>query len=342
MGIRGGKVKIAHGLYNETRDIDAVRTSILLPNAIYLEQLRDIYSGMKGLSVYGEIPAGFSYQATYGVTPFTEDSYLLDDIDDSLERNVKLATSAQVSAAVAAAAIAQGVPADVAAAIGTAKGAEAASGIVIESTDSTAHNTKNFALQWAPHFVEGLRLSGTYYGSEAETLMDATVFNSASLTDPLQPKHFKVPVTIHIDEVSSTIVSAEYIFGDTILSGEYNMIKVDIDSFMGNPVKTTDVLGWAVSASHRFKDRYEIGMYYADYITDLDDANGKDWERTTGQSKFERYLRDACLSGRVDITEGWIFKLEGHLMRGLDEVTNRDGSDDPTWYLFASKVSYSF
>jgi hypothetical protein len=314
----------------------------LLPNAIYLEQLRDIYAGMKGLSVYGELPAGFSYQATYGVTTFTTDSYLLNDIDDSLERNVKLATSTQVSAAVTAAYIAQGAPPAVAAAQGAAVGAAAASGVVIESTDSTPRNTKNFGLQWAPHFVEGLRLSGTYYGSEAETLLNATIFNSASLTDPSQPSYVTVPVTFNLDEVSSTIISAEYTFGDTILSGEYNMIKVDIDSFMGSPVPTTDVLGWAVSASHRFKDRYEIGMYYADYITDLDDANGKDWERTTGQSKFERYLRDACLSGRVDITEGWIFKLEGHLMRGLDEVSNRDGSDDPTWYLYAAKVSYTF
>jgi len=297
---------------------------------------------MKGICLYGEIPGGFSYQATYGVTPFTEESYLLDDIDDSLERNVKLATSVQVSAAVNAGAIALGAPPAVAAAQGAAAGTAAAAGVMIVSTDSTAHNTKNLALQWAPQFIEGLRLSGTYYGSEAETLMDATVFNSASLTDPTQPTHVTVPVTINLDEVSSTIVSAEYIFGDTILSGEYNMIKVDIDSFMGNPVPTTDVLGWAVSASHRFKDRFELGMYYADYITDVDDANGKDWERTTGQSKFERYTRDACLSGRIDITEGWIFKLEGHLMRGLDEVSNRDGENDPTWYLVASKVSYNF
>jgi len=284
LGIRGGKVKIASGLYNETRDIDAVRTFVLLPNAIYLEQLRDILAGMKGVCAYGEIPAGFSYQAAYGVTPFSSDSYLMQDITQSLSENLKRETSVQVSAAVTAALIAQGIPADMAAAQGAVVGTSAAAGIRIEiEGDSTSHNTKNFALQWAPHFLDGLRLSGTYYGSEVESLIDATIFNPAYLTDPMLDQHVTVPVTIHIDEVSSTVISAEYTFGDTILSAEYNMIKVDIDSFMGNPVPTTDILGWAVSASHRFKDRLELGADYADESTDLDDANGKDWERITGQ-----------------------------------------------------------
>ena len=35
LGLRGGKVKMPHGLYNETRDNDMLRTFIFLPQGIY-------------------------------------------------------------------------------------------------------------------------------------------------------------------------------------------------------------------------------------------------------------------------------------------------------------------
>ena len=144
-----------------------------------------------------------------------------------------------------------------------------------------------------------------------------------------------------IDEVSGTVASVEYIRGDTILSAEYNMIKVDITN-----APTLDVLGWAVAGSHRFNDLFELGMYYSVYISDVDDANGKDWERDGFGSRHERYINDACLSTRFDITDGWIFKLEGHLMRGMNEVVpakdDDPGENDPTWYLFAAKLGYNF
>jgi hypothetical protein len=50
------------------------------------------------------------------------------------------------------------------------------------------------------------------------------------------------------------------------------------------------------------------------------------------------------LSLRFDINDYWIFKLEGHLMDGLADVTYNpaDPDPDPDWMLFAAKVSYSF
>ncbi len=101
-GVRAGKVKIAMGLYNETRDVDAVRTSILLPNAIYVEQNRDVYAGIKGVGAYGELPGGFSYQLAYGVGGVSEDSNLLIDMTTIMEERIKVGTRASVLATVAA------------------------------------------------------------------------------------------------------------------------------------------------------------------------------------------------------------------------------------------------
>ena len=72
LGVRAGRVKIAHGLYNEYRDYDMLRTSIFLPQSVYLESMRDAFNSLSyGFSLYGNYNFGaigkFSYQAQLGV-----------------------------------------------------------------------------------------------------------------------------------------------------------------------------------------------------------------------------------------------------------------------------------
>jgi hypothetical protein len=73
LGIRAGKMKTPYGLYNQSRDIDAARTSILLPSSIYSEGFRESLSTTIGVGIYGELPYGFSYQAVYGTTQLKKD-----------------------------------------------------------------------------------------------------------------------------------------------------------------------------------------------------------------------------------------------------------------------------
>ncbi len=61
LGIRIGKIKMPLGLHNQTRDVDALRTSILLPQSIYPEQLRDTLSALVGVGLYGELPIGEAF-----------------------------------------------------------------------------------------------------------------------------------------------------------------------------------------------------------------------------------------------------------------------------------------
>ncbi len=74
LGIRAGKLKMYHGLYNDTRDIDMLRVSILLPQCAYMEQVRDVFAGIKGVGIYGELPGGFSYQLSTGIFQISDDS----------------------------------------------------------------------------------------------------------------------------------------------------------------------------------------------------------------------------------------------------------------------------
>lgn len=78
LGVRFGLIKTPAGLYSETRDIDNLRTCIILPQGIYNEWDRDTVKSMKGIGLYGNIPikgAGtFRYQAQYGKTQVDTDS----------------------------------------------------------------------------------------------------------------------------------------------------------------------------------------------------------------------------------------------------------------------------
>ncbi len=66
LGFRFGKMKRPYGLYNETRDIDAVRTFVFLPMNIYDPVSREIYLATQGLGLYGTFPGGVSYEIQYG------------------------------------------------------------------------------------------------------------------------------------------------------------------------------------------------------------------------------------------------------------------------------------
>ena len=98
IGVRAGIIKMPYGLYNETRDVDALRTQILLPMSIYNESLRDALNSLTGVGLYGDIYAGdagsFSYQAQFGNMNIPGDgttartfsqSVLIDDINDADE-----------------------------------------------------------------------------------------------------------------------------------------------------------------------------------------------------------------------------------------------------------------
>jgi hypothetical protein len=54
-GIRGGKVKTALGLYNDSQDMDFLHTSALMPQAVYPTDLRDATISHLGGDIYGTV-----------------------------------------------------------------------------------------------------------------------------------------------------------------------------------------------------------------------------------------------------------------------------------------------
>ncbi|MGR9051096.1 MAG: hypothetical protein ACU84J_00460 [Gammaproteobacteria bacterium] len=60
IGIRGGRIKVPYGLYNETRDVSFTHPGILLPQGIYYDRSRSLFLSSDGGAVY------FDHLSDYG------------------------------------------------------------------------------------------------------------------------------------------------------------------------------------------------------------------------------------------------------------------------------------
>lgn len=82
LGFRFGKMRVPFGLYGETRDIDSLRTQILLPQSVYVETYRSSMDSMWGASVFGDWYTdhlgAFSYSLQFGESDINEDTGELD------------------------------------------------------------------------------------------------------------------------------------------------------------------------------------------------------------------------------------------------------------------------
>jgi hypothetical protein len=70
---------------------------------------------------------------------------------------------------------------------------------------------------------------------------------------------------------------------------------------------------------------------------------------------YRAWLRDICVTTRFDLSENWVFKLEGHKMAGAaclqgadnpdPRVENPGSTEDryrKNWYLTGAKLTYNF
>ncbi len=81
IGFRLGRIRVPAGLYNETRDIDMLRSSVFMPQSIYPEVFREYYASNDAAAIYGGIDMndmGFLSYQVYG-------GYLIDDEDPTAD-----------------------------------------------------------------------------------------------------------------------------------------------------------------------------------------------------------------------------------------------------------------
>jgi hypothetical protein len=308
LGIRLGKIKQAVGFYNKTRDIDMLRTFILLPQGIYSENYRDAASSVKGIGIYGEVSlklmGNISYQVLMGTAEIDKDSSI-------------------------------------------AKSGEALGPFKIEKFN--VRSLFSGGIIWEPP-LKGLRLGAT--------LVDTKIKTQASLTrDIIIPVDFPPysltvagkgdAVTADIPKTTICTYSVEYTWKNLVLAAECQFMDQNIFGLIPNiePIEfKLNSVSYYGSASYRFADWFEFGVYYMEFYKDRNDKKGTGFDPS-----YSAYQKDACACLRFDLNPHWIFKLEGHLVDGTGLCFPQDNLNeagvvecDKKWGLLAAKMTFCF
>ena len=90
---RVGKVKMPFGLYNGQRDADMLRTSVLLPQTVYPEGIRDFVVAFNGVDIYGTLDlkggGDLEYDVFGGTINMSPDSPFLSNLSYSVAADLQ-------------------------------------------------------------------------------------------------------------------------------------------------------------------------------------------------------------------------------------------------------------
>lgn len=311
LGVRAGIMRVPFGLYNETRDIDMVRPSILLPTSVYPEWFRESFSRIKGIGFYGELPGGFSYQALMGKASFEADGGMADAFE-SLMADLGMEASSTDQDYTYTGKLQWESPfgLKLSASLYTMNAPE-----MIMSSDLPLPN----------EFTGGIGLTTPLRAQVEFEPFDVRVLSAEFMTERLT--------------LAAEYVEYELDFTINISS------SMDPDTFALFPIPPqikidTTMQGYYCGAAYRVLDQLEIGTYYSELYFDKHDKNGNDFAITfPDKPEWGAWLKDICLSARYDIAPNWCAKIEGHIMDGTFMALDDEARD---WYLYAAKVTYSF
>jgi hypothetical protein len=192
--------------------------------------------------------------------------------------------------------------------------------------------------------IEGLRVGGTFIRNSIIfdlTLDPANV--AALIMAGLVPADYKGDLKIWQRPNTWWIGSIELVRGNWLLAGEYSRTYMRQSTSLPDLIPTIEDKNerFYAMVTRRFSQHIELGAYYSHLYLDPSDRGGHD---TTKYSKrYYAYQRDLAASLRYDVTDQWLWKLEGHFIDGtadLDTVRN----PDPTrfWGLFLLKTTVTF
>ena len=140
-------------------------------------------------------------------------------------------------------------------------------------------------------------------------------------------------LTIHsIGDSVTQQYSAEYLWKNWTFQAEfytYDFTGHQYYSAFLPPASTGDNPDtWYGAVSYRVNKHIQVGTYYSSF---LDGGSHQD---------------DIALSLRLDLTDWWIFKVEGHAITGTgllrDDQDNPHQSQNSYWYMLAVKTTFSF
>jgi hypothetical protein len=342
LGIRAGKIKMPLGFYNETRDVDMLRTNIFLPQGVYNESWRTVFNAIQGLGLYGNVSIPYfgtlNYQAQIGVFNIRPETGLNKFIEDQLYTTF----SQYFISTTYVGSIIWETPLE-----GLRLGA---SGFMSDLyANGTTDNTD---------FWKDMTAYAFWLGSGQITPAPPTYEVASQFIDLVG-----IDIRQEFNNIKTYWLSAEYVWDRLTLSGEYFKQIGDVVTFGMIDYKdpslapenggyeklnsiNLDMGGFYASINYQFTDWLDVGTYYTEYYPDYGDKDGKAYEELYGFPASNSWYKDWTLSFKFNINSNWIAKIEGHKINGTaimyrsDQVDPYNVAED--WYLFAGKLTYNF
>ncbi|MEW6709387.1 MAG: hypothetical protein AB1403_06125 [Candidatus Riflebacteria bacterium] len=324
-GLRFGRVKVPFGFYNQYRDIDMLRTPVLLPGTIYMEDYRTFLTAFTGGSIYGTIPferSSFDLEFAFGEADIDADAGVVKDTFILLNNAFEGGLTSALPAALQAAGVKY-----------------AHSGDPTRETSSKPSYSAKLIWNTA---IEGLRIGGTR--TNVDTRMKETLV--------FQPLIVPMPALTTITPGFSTVVDLKYRFLVDIGSLEYTKNKFTFSAeYMAAHGKQEFTFTSTAVAPLRKAEaaRTAIGSYYQ-LVYRHNDKN--EWSIYRGELFSDKnnkipteFHKDTCLSYRHNITRDWSVKLEYHWVDGTGQIQqnlNMGKTLDRKWNLLAFKTTYNF
>ena len=216
-------------------------------------------------------------------------------------------------------------------------------GTIFLSPDSISANLRDFTvpymmgarLLWLP--MPGLSIGGSIqrlrlefeYLPTAEELAEFQM-GGALPADFMGPIEARAPVWLWV-------ASAEYQADELLIAAEYSETRTRLEGDLVGPCTRGVGRGAYGSASYRVLPWLSPGAYFS---VQLPEACGR-----TG-SETRQY--DAAATLRFDLTEHWLFKVEGHFMSGTAQLDRTLNGNTPTsdltseWGLLLLKTTAYF
>ena len=306
LGFRAGKLKMPLGLYNETRDIDFLRTFIFLPSSIYIENWRDAYSGMNGIGLYGSLPNGFSYQLQTGGMNIAPDSGYGDTwtgqglaVEEYDVENISTAALRWRSQ------------------------------FGLTLMGSMVYNKMNV---WSYFFEE--KISGPYLFSEGFIYQrkDYIITN----------KVLSAEYTISDFTFAAEFMRTEHKYWTRYKS---TFIPTGVTSTSDWSSSDREQESYYISASYAVLDWLELGTYYSVLYYNRKDKKG-DFFANVNYPRHQAWHKNLALASKIEIAENLYLKFEYQYIDGtLKAYANYNENSDRTERysnVYSAKISYNF
>ena len=321
LGVRVGRNKMQFGLYNDSQDLDAIRTFASMPWPAYPKPYRAVTASMDGLTLYGALDMGkggsLDYQLFGGAKETIDgDSPFIGGIN-----NLARYDSCEFKRGVYGGSLFWNTPFD---------------GLRIGY--SYLENPKN-VLDGVVNEMEFMRGSYLALARQVDGAFGTGTWDNSGLFAGTSI-HSHAKARLHA-------FSAEYTHDKWLLAAEYKrrdetdgVITVPAIGVLGLPTTNTFAYHYEQyygMVTYQATDQIGCGVYYA-------------YENTARGSSSSDPLttsKDWAAAISYAPNEYWIFKVEGHLVDGRSLVysagdDNRTSGTDRTWTYLVLKTTFSF